>query len=200
MKKESLLKSLNLIKNGDMSELDFLIDVISKEIKEAELTKSNGADYVKLSKKAARILKGNVKDCFKNAAIETINGEDMQTFFDNGYYCVALYKPLDIPTVSSADKNFNAKSIFEKMHGSQHKEIAYDIGDIKLALVSAVDKKHPYVEVGNNRYNAQFFLNIVEFLGGADKVKFYQAESSLSPACFESELGKAVLCPVSKRV
>lgn len=38
MKKESLLKSLNLIKNGDMSELDFLIDVISKEIKEAELT------------------------------------------------------------------------------------------------------------------------------------------------------------------
>lgn len=200
MKKESLLKSLNLIKNGDMSELDFLIDVTSKEIKEAELTKSNGADYVKLSKKAARILKGNAKDCFKSAAIETINGKDMQTFFDNGYYCVALYKPLDIPTVSEADKTFNGKSIFEKMKSVSHKETAYDIGDIKLALVSAVDKKHPYVEVGNNQYNAQFFLNIVDLLGGADKVKFYQAESSLSPACFESEFGKAVLCPVTKRV
>ena len=31
MKNEAILKSLNIIKNGDMSELDFLIDAISKE-------------------------------------------------------------------------------------------------------------------------------------------------------------------------
>ena len=56
MKNEAILKSLNIIKSGNMSELDFLIDAISKEIKEAELKKSNGADYVKLSKKAKKIL------------------------------------------------------------------------------------------------------------------------------------------------
>lgn len=198
MKNEAILKSLNIIKNGDMSELDFLIDVISKEIRESELKKSNGTDYVKLSKKAAKILKGNEKDCFKTAATETINGEEMQVFFDNGYYAIALYKPLDIP-MGSADKIFNAAPIFERTKNGTYKEAAYDIGDIKLALVSAIDKKHPYVEVGNNQYNAQYFLNIVEFLGGADKTKFYQGESSIAPACFESELGKAVLCPAPKK-
>lgn len=197
MKNEAILKSLNIIKNGDMSELDFLIDAISKEIKEAELKKSNGADYVKLSKKAKKILEKNEKDSLKTATMEKINGKEMQVFFDNGYYVIALYRPLDVP-MDKADKTFESASIFEKTKNNSYKEIVYDIGEIKLALVNATDKKHTYVEVGNNQYSAQFFLNVVEFLGGAEKTEFYQGESRLAPAYFESEFGKAILCPVLK--
>ena len=196
MKNEAILKSLNIIKNGDMSELDFLIDAISKEIKEAELKKSNGADYAKLSKKAKKILEKNEEDSLKTATMEEINGKEMQIFFDNGYYCVALYKPLDIPMGETDNFKSIGVSLFEKTPNNSYEETAYDIGEIKLALVNAKDKKHGYVEVGNSQYNPQYFLNIVEFLGGSENTKFYQGEYNTSTAYFESEFGKALLCPV----
>ena len=196
MKNEAILKSLNIIKNGDMSELDFLIDAISKEIKEAELKKSNGADYVKLSKKAKKILEKNEKDFLKTATMETINGKEMQIFSNDGYYVIALYKPLDIPVGETDNFKSIGASLFEKTLNNSYEETAYDIGEIKLALVNAKDKKHGYVEVGNSQYNPQYFLNIVEFLGGSEKTKFYQGKSCLAPAYFESEFGKALLCPV----
>lgn len=196
MKNEAILKSLNIIKSGDVSELDFLIDTISKEIKEAELKKSNGADYVKLSKKAKKILEKNEKDSLKTATMEKINGKEMQIFFDNGYYAVALYKPLDIPVGETDNFKGIGVSLFEKTPNSSYEETTYDIGEIKLALVNAKDKKHGYVEVGNSKYNPRYFLNIVEFLGGSEKTKFYQGKCNTSVAYFESEFGKALLCPV----
>lgn len=196
MKNEKILEALNGYKlTNDIAYIDSLIQTISEEIKESELKKLNGVDYVKLSKKAKKILAKNEKDCFKTAAMETIDGKEMQVFFDNGYYAIALYRPLDVP-MDKADETFKGAPIFEKTKNSSYKEIVYDIGEIKLALITAVDKKCPYAEVGNTRYNVQFFLNVVEFLGGAKKTKFYQGESRLAPAYFESEFGKAILCPV----
>ena len=185
-----------------MSELDFLIDTISKEIKEAELKKSNGTDYVKLSKKAKKILEKNEKDFLKTATMETINGKEMQIFSNDGYYVIALYKPLDVPMGETDNFKSIGVSLFEKTPNNSYEETAYDIGEIKLALVNAKDKKHGRVEVGNSQYNPQYFLNIVEFLGGSENTKFYQSEYNAyqgkyntSVAYFESELGKALLCP-----
>lgn len=198
MKKEALLKSLNIIKNGDMSELDFLIDVISKEIKESELTKSNGNDYIKLSKKAAKILKTNYDERFKTAMYDEIDGwEKMQVIWHNGEYAVCLRKDLDIPTIDRPQITPTINSVLRSIESERkHKETAYDIGDIKLALVNAKDKKHLVAKVGCAYYNPQFFIDIVEFLGGSDKVTFYQADNKMSVGYFESDLGKAVLCPI----
>lgn len=198
MKNEAILKSLNIIKSGDMSELDFLIDVISREIREAELKKSNGADYVKLSKKTAKILKTNYDERFKTAIHEKIDGwEKMQVIWHSGEYVVCLRKDLDIPTIDRTEKAPTINSILCSIERDRkHEETAYDIGDIKLALVNAKDKKHPIVKVGCAHYNPQFFIDIVEFLGGSDKVTFYQTDNKVSFGYFESDLGKAVLCPI----
>ena len=127
--------------------------------------------------------------------MEKIDGKEMQVFFDNGYYAVALYRPLDVP-MDKADKIFNGASVFERRKNNTYKETAYDIVEIKLALVNATDKEHAYVEVGSTHYTAQYFLNIVEFLGGSEKTKFYQCEDKTGLAYFESEFGKALLCPI----
>lgn len=51
----------------------------------------------------------------------------------------------------------------------------------------------PFGNIADRGYNAEFLIDIIEALG-TDAV-FYQNEKSSGISYFESEYGKAILCP-----
>ena len=77
--------------------------------------------------------------------------------------------------------------------------IDFDIAEIKTTLKLHKAKKNKnecVIELNGKYYNAAYFINIVDGLGG--NVKLYQNSNKMEVDICTSENGLAVLCPMRK--
>ena len=194
-----------------LSMLAGLLDRLQTDYRHEEAKRQGGNIALKRQKIAEKVLKANQKDSLKPAFFkcftEEING-DMMQIFGNAYFLIALkeeYKTgADTHTPEEMQKIEFRPSKFFDFSGGTYNRIDFDIVDIKQKLAefkaeqkqrTAKDRKNykPIFKLGNTGYNAEYFIDIVEALGG-DAV-LYQNEKSSGISYFEAEAGKALLCP-----
>lgn len=188
-----------------------LLDRLQTDYRHEEAKKQGGNVALKRQKIAEKVLKANQKDnirpAFFKCFTEEING-DMMQIFGNAYFLIALkeeYKTgADTHTHEEMQKFEFRPSKFFDFSGGTYNKIDFDLTDIKQKLAEfkaeqkqrpAKDRKnhHPIFALGNTGYNAEYFIDIAEALG-TDAV-LYQNEKSSGISYFESEYGKAILCP-----
>lgn len=194
--------------------IDILADLMIKlqtDYRHEEAKRQGGNIALKRQKIAEKVLKANQKDnirpAFFKCFTEDINGSTMQ-IFGSQYYLIALkeeYKTgADTHTPEEMQKFEFRPSKFFDFSGGTYNKIDFDLTDIKQKLAEfkaeqkqrpAKDRKnhHPIFALGNTGYNAEYFIDIAEALG-TDAV-LYQNEKSSGISYFESEYGKAILCP-----
>lgn len=194
-----------------LSMLAGLLDRLQTDYRHEEAKRQGGNIALKRQKIAEKVLKANQKDnirpAFFKCFTEDINGSTMQ-IFGSQYYLIALkeeYKTgADTHTPEEMQKFEFRPSKFFDFSGGTYNKIDFDLTDIKQKLAEfkaeqkqrpAKDRKnhHPIFALGNTGYNAEYFIDIAEALG-TDAV-FYQNEKSSGISYFESEYGKAILCP-----
>ena len=194
-----------------LSMLAGLLDRLQTDYRHEEAKRQGGNIALKRQKIAEKVLKANQKDnirpAFFKCFTEDINGSTMQ-IFGSQYYLIALkeeYKTgADTHTPEEMQKFEFRPSKFFDFSGGTYNKIDFDLTDIKQKLAEfkaeqkqrpAKDRKnhHPIFALGNTGYNAEYFIDIAEALG-TDAV-LYQNEKSSGISYFESEYGKAILCP-----
>ena len=194
-----------------LSMLAGLLDRLQTDYRHEEAKKKGGNVALKRQKIAEKVLKANQKDnirpAFFKCFTEEIDGSTMQ-IFGSQYYLIALkeeYKTgADTHTPEEMQKFEFRPSKFFDFSGGTYNKIDFDLTDIKQKLAEfkaeqkqrpAKDRKnhHPIFALGNTGYNAEYFIDIAEALG-TDAV-LYQNEKSSGISYFESEYGKAILCP-----
>lgn len=199
------------LKTENKAILTDLLNALQIEYRHEEAKKKGGNIALKRQKIAEKILKANQKDnirpAFFKCFTEDINGSTMQ-IFGSQYYLIALkeeYKTgADTHTPEEMQKFEFRPSKFFDFSGGTYNKIDFDLTDIKQKLAEfkaeqkqrpAKDRKnhHPIFALGNTGYNAEYFIDIAEALG-TDAV-LYQNEKSSGISYFESEYGKAILCP-----
>lgn len=185
----------DLFKNGRLSlgNLAQIVQELERELKEESLKQSKGGSYLKRSKFVAKLLSKCYNDKWKNGFFEEINGEKMQCCVIDAIYGFAFRNPLDIPindfppcTLKNILPDYNN---FEKCE--------FDIADIKaqLKLHKAKKDKTPLkIQIGLKFYNAQYFINCVDGLGG--DITLYQNPKVTGIDVFEIENGIAILAPL----
>ena len=194
-----------------LSMLAGLLDRLQTDYRHEEAKRQGGNIALKRQKIAEKVLKANQKDnirpAFFKCFTEDINGSTMQ-IFGSQYYLIALkeeYKTgADTHTPEEMQKFEFRPSKFFDFSGGTYNKIDFDLTDTKQKLAEfkaqqkqrpAKDRKnhHPIFALGNTGYNAEYFIDIAEALG-TDAV-LYQNEKSSGISYFESEYGKAILCP-----
>ena len=194
-----------------LSVLAGLLDRLQTDYRHEEAKRQGGNIALKRQKIAEKVLKANQKDnirpAFFKCFTEEIDGSTMQ-IFGSQYYLIALkeeYKTgADTHTPEEMQKFEFRPSKFFDFSGGTYNKIDFDLTDIKQKLAEfkaeqkqrpAKDRKnhHPIFALGNTGYNAEYFIDIAEALG-TDAV-LYQNEKSSGISYFESEYGKAILCP-----
>lgn len=199
------------LKTENKAILTDLLNALQIEYRHEEAKKKGGNIALKRQKIAEKVLKANQKDnirpAFFKCFTEEIDGSTMQ-IFGSQYYLIALkeeYKTgADTHTPEEMQKFEFRPSKFFDFSGGTYNKIDFDLTDIKQKLAEfkaeqkqrpAKDRKnhHPIFALGNTGYNAEYFIDIAEALG-TDAV-LYQNEKSSGISYFESEYGKAILCP-----
>lgn len=175
-------------------ELAEIVQELKREIKEQAQKEAKGNTFVKRSKLITKLLDKCYNEKFKKGFYEEINGEKMVCCIVDGFYAFMLYD-IDIPMVAEGEEQpFTVNKMIP-----DYKSFAvcdFDIADIKTALKlhkAKKDKTKCVTEINGKYYNAEYFINVVDGLGG--NVKVYQSNSPVQPDIFESENGIALLCP-----
>lgn len=175
----------------------------------AEETKRKGGNTLlkrqKLFEKLLKQNKDNIREQMRKCWVEEINGEPMQIWC-NGYYFIALNEEymVDVPTVKDLQPQFfTVGNLIKDLTSREMDKMDFDIAEIKLKINDhkAEQKQKPakmrdnrcLFDLGNARYNAEYFINVVSALG--DDVEFYQGKKSIDPGFFKSEIGMAYLLP-----
>ena len=173
--------------------LAIIVQELEQELKDEATKQSKGGSHLKRSKLVAKLLSKCYNDEWKNGFFEEINGEKMQCCVIDGIYGFAFRNPLDIPindfppcTLKNMLPDYNN---FEKCK--------FDIADIKAQLKlhkTKKDKTPLKIQIGIKFYNAQYFINCVDGLGG--DITLYQNPKVKCIDIFESENGIALLAPL----
>lgn len=182
--------------NSPLLELVEIVQELKEEMKQAELKTAGGASLVKRTKLLNKLLSKCFRNEFQKGFYEEIDGVKMQCCIIDGFYAFMLKNALDVPMT----ENGGAYSVARVLPDSRDfAECSYDIAEIKTALKlfkAKKDKNEKFckIEINGRYYNAEYFINVVEILGG--DIKMYHNAKQLNAAIFESENGKAILMPL----
>lgn len=187
-------KVLELAINNDV---DRIIELAKKEIREKEVKKKCNSSDVKRFKLIEKyLLKVDMPDRFRTTWIE--NGHQC---FTNGYIAFMLKKHFDqLPKTDIPPLNLN--DLIKQKTADDLYEVDVDITDVKtkLKIFKAENKanktKRPCIyRIENSFFNAQYLIDCYTILSGKN-IKFSQTKNNLAPAIIKSENGKAIICPV----
>lgn len=175
-------------------ELAEIVQELKREIKEQAQKEAKGNTFVKRSKLITKLLEKSYNERFKKGFIEEINGEKMKCCIIDGFYAFMLYD-IDIPMIAEGERqDFTVK---KAMPDYKNFEICdFDIADIKTVLKlhkAQKDKTKCVVEINGKYYDAKFFIDVIDGLGG--DIKMYQNPNKVAADIFESENGIALLMP-----
>ena len=176
--------------------LALLVSDLKRELSEAEIKKSKGNTFLKRSKLAEKLINQNEREHFRKGWIETDVFDNKYQCFMTSYYGFMLSENLEIPMYDEQDeKPFNMSNMFKNVSENL---AGYDIGKIKAQYKShkpkAKDKWRCLVKFGDVYFNAEFFISVVDVLGG-EPVLHLGGKNSAS--YFVSENGKAVIIPMN---
>lgn len=179
-------------------ELAEIVQELRQEIKEQAQKDTKGNSYVKRSKLITKLLDKCYRVQFQTGFFEEMNGEKMQCCIIDAYYAFMFRNALDIPMWGvEGEPSYSVKKLIPDYR--DFKQCEYDIAEIRTALKlhkAKKDKNPCIIELNNKCYNAEYFINVVDGLGG--DVKMYQDPNEVRIDVFESENGIAILCPSKK--
>jgi hypothetical protein len=213
MKTSNIIADINAyLKTENKTILTDLLENLKAEYRNEEAKKKGGNVLLKRQKLIEKLLKQNQKNIpesrnqFHKCWMENINGEPMQ-IFSNTYYIIALNaeNKVNVPTETESI-NFKAERFFSDRQYHNLHTTEFDISEVKqhLADFKAERKQTPLkkrmdvclFDIGNNRFNTEFFVNCIEALG--ENVVFYENEDNIRPSYFEGSAGIALLLPCRK--
>lgn len=176
--------------------LALLVSDLKRELSEAEIKKSKGNTFLKRSKLAEKLINQNDREHFRKGWIETDVFDNKYQCFMTSYYGFMLSENLEIPMYDEqVEKPFNMSNMFKNVSENL---AGYDIGKIKAEYKShkpkAKDKWRCLVQFDDVYFNAEFFISVVDVLGG-EPVLHLGGKNSAS--YFVSENGKAVIMPIN---
>lgn len=212
MKTIDIITALRLYaKTDDKAILSSMLDTLEQEYRREEVKKAGGNQAVKRLKLAEKILKQNQKDSLREVLNKCItfeiDGEKFQAF-GTAYYQIALKEAYKTPLDAWGDNEYaswrnTVASCFTDEHRN-YTSVEFDLTEIKteFAQWKAEQKRKPpkmrdefcVVRLGNTGYNAEYFINCVEALGG--DVTFLQNGNRTGMSFFESEIGKSLIMPI----
>lgn len=213
MKTIDIITALKLYtKTEDKQILADMLFTAEQEYRREQTKKSGGNQALKRLKLAEKILKGNQKnnttrEMFHKCIVTEIDYEKMQVF-GTPYYQIALREIYKVPAETwKDDEHVEWKSAVSKFFNKGNYEYTptdFDLTEIKteFAQWKAEQKRKPpktrdefcVVRLGNTGYNAEYFINCVEALGG--DVTFLQNGNRTGLSFFESEIGKSLIMPI----
>lgn len=176
--------------------LALLVSDLKRELAETEIKKSKGNTFLKRSKLAEKLITKNDMERIRKGWMETDAFENKYQCFMTSYYGFMLSENLAIPMHDEQEeKPFNMANMFKDV---SENSVEYDIGKIKAEYKSHKPKAKEtwrcLVQFGDIYFNAKFFINVVDVLGG-EPVLYLGGKNSAS--YFVSENGKAVLMPLN---
>ena len=179
-------------------ELAEIVQELKREIKEKAQKETNSNSFVKRSKLITKLLSKCWQEKFQKGFFEEIDGAKKQCCIIDGYYAFAFNDELDIPMLAENEKaQFTLKNVLPEY--KDFEVIDFDIAEIKTTLKlhkAKKDKNDCVIELNGKYYNAEYFINVVDGLGG--NVKLYQNSNKMEVDICTSENGLAVLCPMRK--
>lgn len=179
-------------------ELAEIVQELKREIKEQAQKETKGNSFVKRSKLITKLLEKSYDERSKKGIIEEINGEELQCCIIDGYYAFAFRERLDIPMIEAGTKQpFALQKVLPNYNSFEVRN--FDIAEIKTTLKmhkAAKKKEACIIDIGEKCYNAKYFIDVIDGLGG--DIKLYQNKNTLGIDVFESENGIALLCPCRK--
>lgn len=213
MKTSNIIADINAyLKTENKTILTDLLENLKAEYRNEEAKKKGGNVLLKRQKLIEKLLKQNQKNIpesrnqFHKCWMENINGEPMQ-IFSNTYYIIALNEenkvnvPTEMENISFKAERFFSDKQYHNLHTTE-----FDISEVKqhLADFKAEQKQLPLkkkmdrclFDIGNNRFNTEFFINCIETLG--ENVVFYENEDNRKASYFEGSAGIALLLPCKK--
>ena len=148
--------------------LALLVSDLKRELSETEIKKSKGNTFLKRSKLAEKLINQNDRKHFRKGWIETDVFDNKYQCFMTSYYGFMLSENLEIPMYDEqVEKPFNMSNMFKNVSENL---AGYDIGKIKAEYKShkpkAKDKWRCLVQFGDVYFNAEFFISVVDVLGG----------------------------------
>lgn len=176
-------------------ELAEVVQELKRELKEQAQKETRGNSFVKRSKLLTKLLATNEREDLQKGFFEEINGEKMQCCIINGFYAFMLKNELDIPMIEESEKQpfTMARCLPEYKHFNK---AVFDIADIKTKIKThkaKKDKTKCTIEISGKYYDAEFFIKVVDGLGG--EITLYQSTDLRQCGVFESENGIAILMP-----
>lgn len=176
--------------------LALLVSDLKRELAEAENKKSKGNTFLKRSKSAEKLIAKNNMGHIQKGWMETDAFDNKYQCFMTSYYGFMLSENLVIPMYNEQEeKPFTMANMFKDV---SENSVEYDIGKIKAEYKShkpkAKDTWRCMVQFEDVYFNAEFFINFVDVLGG-EPVLHLGGKNSAS--FFISENGKAVLMPLN---
>ncbi len=182
--------------NEPIFELAEIVQELKKELKEQAQKETRGNTFVKRSKLIAKLIATNQREDMKKGFFEEINGDKMQCSIINGFYAFMLKDALDIPMIEENEKQpfTMARCLPEYKHFDK---AVFDVADIKTKIKmhkAKKDKSKCMIEISGRWYDAEFFIKVVDGLGG-DITLYHNTKDIRQCGVFESENGLAILMP-----
>lgn len=176
--------------------LALLVSDLKRELAETEIKKSKGNTFLKRSKLAEKLINQNDMERIQKGWIETDVFDNKYQCFMTSYCGFMLSENLAMPMYDEQEeKPFNMSNLFKDVSGNS---VEYNIGKIKAEYKSHKPKAKEtwrcMVQFGDVYFNAEFFINVVNILGG-EPVLYLGGKNSAS--FFVSENGKAVIMPIN---
>jgi hypothetical protein len=194
----------SILKYNPVLELVEITQELKRDIKEKMQKSTKGKSFVQRSKKLAKIIDENLKDCLKKAWVEEIDGIQIQCSCYNGYYGFLLKEYLDVPMFTSEEKQNAGEYYLKKCvppYKQDYKSVEFDIADIKTKLSLHKVKKDKEleckVEIDGAIFNAQYFVNVVEILG-ENVIMYKHPDRNLEVVVFENDNGIGILVPMRR--
>ena len=178
-------------------ELAEIVQELKKELKDQALKETKGNNFVKRSKLITKLLAKSYNEQFKKGFYEEINGEKMKCCIVDGFFAFMLHD-IDIPMKAADEKQpLTLKRILPDY--KSFKVCEFDITEIKAKIKlhkAAKNKERCLVELNNKYYDANYFVSVIDGLGG--DITMYQNANPVYCDVFESENGLAILMPCRK--
>jgi len=196
---------LVMAKNGDM---DAIIAACRKSLVEKAAKERGGNALLKRTKAAHKIF-SSIEDYripqWGSVIKNMPDGSKVQCFV-NSYYAFTLYDELEGIPIGDPEKAIDVCQFVKDVENRKPDmvEAAIDIAAVKAyimehnASAKGRYKPPPIYDTGKVSYNAQGIINCFAILGG--NIKMYHDENNPASAAFlESENGKAMLLPVTRK-
>lgn len=191
-------------KTKDERIIEYLIETLDREYRDAELKKQGKGSTVQLTRRFEKIL-SKASEKFSKCYNQTIDGEKMQILCFDGYYIIALkekYKTNAPEFLEAENSQIDFNRFLKIPDTCIKKDFDLPACKIKLSELKAESKKDKsstkYIyNIGETYYNLEWLVECAQCLGG--DITFYQGAHRLSPSYMVSNTGMALIMPINKK-